>query len=185
MERRISVVEPSDRIVSMMAAVWRLRSHVRILSVATGSMRPLIQQGDRIVVEGTDDFRCGDIVVYRQGRHFLAHRLVAVRTCPQQEAVEIITKGDWNAVIDRPIRADWLVGRVIGVVRGARHMSLQGIASRRMNVLLFLILRPTRGTRRWQCWTWHARRAGGRLVAAAMWIVCRQRCAVTDDRAFV
>lgn len=82
-----------------------------IFEVATGSMSGTIEVGDVIIVKLTKDVKLEDIVVYRQDKNFITHRII------KMDGEEIITKGDANNTEDIPITINDIIGRVIFTVR--------------------------------------------------------------------
>lgn len=84
-------------------------------------MEPLIQPGDRLLVAfGARPERTGQVILCAVGGNLIAHRLVAHRTLtgPTGEpTVRLIAKGDAEALPDRAIAAE----SVVGVVRAIRR----------------------------------------------------------------
>ncbi|MDW8042372.1 MAG: signal peptidase I [Nitrososphaerota archaeon] len=94
-----------------------LNSQYPLVVVASGSMRPVLHEGDILLIEGVrfEEVRAspidGDVVVYRRpydGR-LIVHRAVA------RDGRAIVTKGDANSSPDpMPVTPDMLVGRWTG-----------------------------------------------------------------------
>jgi hypothetical protein len=89
---------------------------------ATGpGMEPLIQPGDGLLVAfGARPERTGQVILCAVGGNFVAHRLVAHRTLTGptgQPNVRLIAKGDAEALPDRAIAPE----AVVGVVRAIRR----------------------------------------------------------------
>lgn len=92
-----------------------------LLVVASGSMRPTLEVGDIIIVEGVDYESIhasptdGDVVVYRDPRPFgselIVHRAV------DKTPLGLITKGDANQRPDpwSPIPPNYVVGKWTGI----------------------------------------------------------------------
>lgn len=78
--------------------------------VATGSMNPTIQVGDVIVVKITKQIEENDIIVYKDGKSIITHRLI------KKESDELIAKGDANNSEDKPIQEDMILGRVVKII---------------------------------------------------------------------
>jgi signal peptidase I len=92
--------------------LW-LGHSLRVLSVASGSMAPLIHKGDAVVVHKTNpqDIQVGDIVSYvspRDSSLIITHRVVQI--FPETE--RLMTRGDANEADDPAFHTS----RVIGVV---------------------------------------------------------------------
>lgn len=78
--------------------------------VATGSMSPTIQIGDVIVVKITKEIEENDIIVYKDGKSIITHRLV------KKDDNELIAKGDANNSEDKPIQEDMVLGKVEKII---------------------------------------------------------------------
>lgn len=75
--------------------------------VATGSMSPTIEIGDIVIVKFTKDVNESDIIVYKDGKDFITHRLIKIKNN------ELITKGDANNSEDKSITMEQVLGEVI------------------------------------------------------------------------
>lgn len=90
----------------------------RLFAVESGSMRPIIKQGDLIAVKTTEStYQVGDIITFRfsNGTNTMnnTHRIVEIRTNSRGET-EYITKGDFNSVTDaEPVTQDRIVGKYV------------------------------------------------------------------------
>ena len=58
--------------------------------VATGSMSNTIEIGDVVIVKITKDVNENDIIVYKDGKDFITHRLI------EKDGENLIAKGDAN-----------------------------------------------------------------------------------------
>ncbi len=76
----------------------------------SNSMLPSIRPGELIKIKKSVAPRPGDVVVFRAGGSFVAHRLVWKKNFVAR------TKGDNNAFCDRPIS----VFDIVGIVEGKR-----------------------------------------------------------------
>lgn len=74
--------------------------------VATGSMASTINVGDIVVVRITNEINENQIIVYRDGKDFIVHRIIRI------DAHEIITRGDANNSEDTPIQKEQILGKV-------------------------------------------------------------------------
>lgn len=98
------------------ASLVSLQAHSgKVLSVQTGSMTPTLKQGDLVVVQPTptDQLAEGDIVtVVEPGNmaKYVTHRIVDKPTDSRRGI--FITKGDANPMVDAPVHASYVVGRV-------------------------------------------------------------------------
>ncbi|MGZ8501526.1 MAG: S24/S26 family peptidase [Candidatus Limnocylindrales bacterium] len=99
------------------------RDRVTTWIEATGpSMEPLIHPGDRLLVAfGARPERTGQVILCAVDGRFVAHRLVAHRvlTDPAGDPlVRLIAKGDAEALPDRAIAPESVVGIVQAIRRG-------------------------------------------------------------------
>lgn len=77
--------------------------------IATGSLAPLVRPGDWLWIEGAapSDFHLGDIVLFRQGNVWVAHRLVG-----KAANGAWLSKGDSASSLDAGTGPEW-VGRAV------------------------------------------------------------------------
>lgn len=104
-------------LLAMAAVVGAVKlQHVRVLSVQSGSMRPVFDAGDAVVVRplGPGGLRSGQVVSYVSpvSGQIISHRVVQVDTARGQ----LTTRGDALAKADTPIRQTALIGRVVWVL---------------------------------------------------------------------
>lgn len=78
--------------------------------VATGSMSPTIEVGDIVIVKITKDVEENDIIVYKEEKNFITHRLI------EKEDDKWIAKGDANNSQDKPIEQSDILGEVIKII---------------------------------------------------------------------
>lgn len=78
--------------------------------VATGSMYPTIEVGDVVIVKLTNDTKENDIIVYKEGKDIITHRLI------RKENDTLITKGDANNSVDKSIMKQQVLGQVIYIL---------------------------------------------------------------------
>ena len=78
--------------------------------VASGSMKPTLQINDVILVKVTqDNLKKNDIIAFENEGSVITHRIVFIDD-------DIITvKGDNNNVVDKPIKAEQVIGKVIKI----------------------------------------------------------------------
>ncbi len=94
-----------------------LHTEYPIASITSSSMWPVLKEGDIVFIKGVNgknDIKVGDIVVYRndpavsEGRTgFTIHRII------EMDTDKLITQGDANNISDPPVRYDQLVGKAI------------------------------------------------------------------------
>ena len=78
--------------------------------VATGSMYPTISVGDVVIVKLTNEIKENDIIVYKEEKDIITHRLI------RKETNHLITKGDANNSVDKSITEGQVLGQVIYIV---------------------------------------------------------------------
>ena len=77
--------------------------------VTTGSMKETIQINDVILVKITKDVYKDDIISYQNKDEIITHRII------KETEEELITKGDANNTIDKPIKRENVIGKVIKI----------------------------------------------------------------------
>ena len=104
-------------------AVEVLRSsgtlHLRVIG---WSMLPTVRPGDTLVVErlAGDEVFDGDIVLFSNGRRFVAHRVVAGTRRSGSSNVQ--TQGDAVPHLDSPVPGESLLGKVSFIVRNGKRI---------------------------------------------------------------
>ncbi len=76
-------------------------------TVLSGSMEPTLSIDDLVIVQETEEYQIGDILVYQSGNVLVIHRLIAV------EGEQLIFKGDANNVVDDPVLPDAVKGKMV------------------------------------------------------------------------
>jgi signal peptidase I len=119
-----------------------LRSTGRVsLEVSGASMLPAIWPGDRVTVQActVGDLRAGDVISFWRDSFLVTHRVESLR------GERILTQGDSAHAGDPPVAAENLLGRVVGIQRGDRDVSLAQRVWQRMAA--FVLRRSTLCTR--------------------------------------
>lgn len=80
--------------------------------VATGSMQESIREQDIVIVKITKDIEIGDVITYRSGDTFITHRVTSINKDV------VVTKGDANNTVDKPIKKEQVVGKVVKTLSG-------------------------------------------------------------------
>lgn len=81
-------------------------------TIMSESMEPTFNVGDYVIAKDNGGYNVGDIVLFKRGNAYIAHRVMEV-----QEDY-IITKGDNNETVDVEIPKDTVVGPVVNVFNG-------------------------------------------------------------------
>lgn len=90
---------------------WARMGRQPRMRMVTGSMRPLIREGDQLYIELQPKIiQLGDILIYRHRGQFIAHRLVDIRQ--SREGEQFILKGDATPRFDAPLPRERIIGRV-------------------------------------------------------------------------
>lgn len=92
-------------------------------------MLPFLRAGDEVLVSHYyDGIRHGDIVVFRAGDKLIAHRVLQI----DGHTGRVTTGGDNTTHFDDPVTQSDIIGRVIGLRRSGRTVSLDTGAWRRL-----------------------------------------------------
>jgi signal peptidase len=94
------------------------------------SMYPTIRDGEAISIAAVspEEVVRGDVLLCRQGKRVLAHRVVGLSTAGAVRVFEL--RGDAKAGCDAPVGADDVMGKVIAVRRNGRLVRLCGLPAR-------------------------------------------------------
>lgn len=113
--------------------------------VTTGSMAPLVQAGDELVIRAAapETLHPGDLVLFDAGGLFVAHRLRAV--LPDGR---LLTQGDRNIAADRPWPGSALIGLAVAVARGDEVLDLTAGPGRACATWIGRVARVERGVYR-------------------------------------
>lgn len=87
------------------------------LTVISGSMKPLIQIGDKVLVKSVkyEEIKRGDIVIFKEGDiPFSTHRVIDIRR--KNNKCYYLEKGDQN-ITGTWIREESIIGQVIAIKR--------------------------------------------------------------------
>lgn len=80
--------------------------------VVSNSMYPYLEINDLIIIEKTDDYEVGDVVVYDDGEVLVVHRIVSI------DEDLFIAKGDNNDSNDRAYNVNLIKGELIDIKPG-------------------------------------------------------------------
>jgi len=96
-----------------MILVKMLHTEYPIASITSGSMWPVLKQGDMVFIRGysgnKQDLKLGDVVVYKNERGFTIHRIVKL------DEKTLVTKGDANNIDDAPVEYSQLIGKMVTI----------------------------------------------------------------------
>ena len=91
---------------------------IMIPRAASRSMTPTIQKGDRLELGRTDALQAGDVIVYRQNRLFICHRIRRI------EGPVLYLKGDACDGLAEKISSLDVVARVTALLRDGRRLAI-------------------------------------------------------------
>lgn len=79
--------------------------------VVSGSMAPAINVGDAIIVRTIHyDINENDIITFSDNSEFITHRIISIN------GDIIVTKGDANNSVDKSIKKDAIIGKVVKII---------------------------------------------------------------------
>jgi hypothetical protein len=138
-----AVIDVSSPFVETVAELLGRGQSVRFRA-AGWSMHPTIRDGETITVApfSRSTARTGEILLYRNHRTVIAHRVVAVRS-HSGEPLKLVLRGDAADCCDAPIADERVLGRVVAVEREGRTLRF-GTVSRRWSRILAWALRRVR-----------------------------------------
>jgi signal peptidase len=98
-----------------------------LVAVASGSMRPALEVGDLVIVQGipASEIKEGDIIVFNRPseKTYTIHRVIAIETLAN-ETIRFKTKGDANPTEDPWILEQDVKGRVLYRIPYIGYMTL-------------------------------------------------------------
>ncbi|MDO8625677.1 MAG: signal peptidase I [Candidatus Diapherotrites archaeon] len=90
-----------------------------LVTIVSGSMEPALYRGDLLVMQKTNEYKAGDILVFERGNDIIVHR--AVRETPSG----FQTKGDHNPSVDLGfVTADRIYGKSILILPKIGNLNL-------------------------------------------------------------
>lgn len=109
---------------------YALKTEYPMASITSGSMWPALKKGDFILikgVQGQNEIKIGDIVVYKNPKGFTIHRIVEIKDDM------VTTRGDANNVNDAPINFADIIGKPIYFRNKPLRIPLLGMISVYLN----------------------------------------------------
>ena len=86
------------------------------------SMMPLIRQGEDVMIiekKGSERQKKYDVVLYRRGKYYILHRILRVRKN------DYVIAGDNCYTKERGIKDEQIIGRLVAIERGGRHIDVR------------------------------------------------------------
>lgn len=95
-----------------------------ILKVTAGglSMFPFLRKGDVVYIkkQKKEDYKKGDIVVFKTAEKFIAHRLIYLKK--EENRIMVICKGDSLLKYDKAFPVSQILGKVISIKRNNKKV---------------------------------------------------------------
>ena len=105
------------------------------LTVSSGSMAPMIQVGDKVLVKQTapQHIRFGDIIVFKEAGKLITHRVIGKQVSDRH--VIFMQKGDSNTSATY-VLSENVIGKVVCIGKEDKIIRLDSFLGRQMNLLL-------------------------------------------------
>ncbi len=129
----------------LLAESLRLNGSLRLPAVGT-SMVPAIQPGDVLTIQpvNSNEIALGDLVVYAREHALVVHRVV--RMASGSGETRLVTRGDRLLRDDAPIFPADLLGRVAGIERKNRRVSMRAFSNWAERALSLILRRSEHAT---------------------------------------
>ena len=108
------------------------KKHKSWLSILSGSMMPLLQIGDKVLVHSVNpaEIRVGDIIVFKNSDKFIVHRVIR-----KYNSSSFLQKGD-NTTTAEIVISKYVIGRVIAIRKRTRIFYLNKGLGKFINLML-------------------------------------------------
>ena len=95
------------------------------LQVGGYSMFPFLKNGDIVTIKkcGIDEFKIGNVIVFKNGNKLIAHRLIKFAKVNNKKC--FILKGDSCSKKDKIITEDFVVGKVVSFFKKGKEKSFE------------------------------------------------------------
>jgi len=107
-----------------------LKTQYPMAAITSGSMWPTLKKGDMVLIKGIDgkeEIREGDIIVYRNPKGFTIHRVIRINED------NVITKGDANNISDPPVKYEEIIGKTLSFSQKPLRIPILGNVSILLN----------------------------------------------------
>jgi ATP-binding cassette, subfamily B, bacterial len=106
------------------------------LRVGGYSMYPFLRNGDIITISkcSLDELKKGDIIVFKSGNRWIAHRLLIIKSSENKNS--LVSKGDTCRRKDPVISEENFIGKVISYSRKGKESSIENKKAEKKNRLL-------------------------------------------------
>ncbi|MBE0410620.1 MAG: signal peptidase I [Anaerolineales bacterium] len=145
---------PSRSVLEKVLDLWMEQKKEHDVPIQGKSMAPVLKEGDIArVVHDLSDLKPGDIVIYRKGWYLFAHR-VLLQYDDEAGRKLYITQGDRSKRPDSPVEESEIIGRVVGVLRAGKYLTVDCQQQKWFRKLVDIILHIKIRIRRWM-WILH------------------------------
>lgn len=127
---------PSQFLIELLDEVMEKGGELS-LRVASGSMQPLIQPGDRVTLKhaDVDQVKFGDIIVFRQQEVLVVHRVIGRLRIDGRTF--FLQKGDSNLAAS-PVPSDDVLARVVAIGKAGKTFRLDTLWEKSVNYTIAL-----------------------------------------------
>jgi hypothetical protein len=141
--------------------VLKEKGHLRLAAFGY-SMLPTLWPGDLLAIEKQtiEQIQPGEVVLFARHGRFFIHR--TLRVLKTDSETRLLTRGDAMPHPDVPVRGHELLGRVVGVKRGRKHVAIPGWSLRRRYAGLMLAYSSSFRSVALRWHTWRSRTHGTR-----------------------
>ncbi len=137
----------AEAYLDVVMSIWAERHERTTCPIRGDCMSPLIRQGDLLTIEhGESTLQIGDILIFKKDDDLLAHRLVFVEKSATGNL--LFTKGDRSLLLDSPIMAGQIQGKVIEAQGSNGRLRFNSRFWRIINYILALFSHATARDRR-------------------------------------
>ena len=127
-----------------------LATDMPFVAVASGSMRPTLEVGDLVIVQGVpaSEIKEGDIIVFNNPgeKTYKIHRVIAIETLANG-TIRFKTKGDANPTEDPWIPEQNVKGRVLNRIPYIGYMALIPAIPITIAIIIIILLWPEKTKR--------------------------------------
>lgn len=106
------------------------------IEIEGSSMSPFLRDGQKVLVNKEKTFLRGDILVFSRGENIVCHRFIR-RKKDAAGNVLFQTKPESLDVLDAPVAAGQILGRIVAVKHGQRDIRIDSMNKRLLNMWLW------------------------------------------------
>jgi signal peptidase I len=100
------------------------------------SMWPFLKAGQRLIIKRTsiEDLKIGDVILYLANNQRVCHRLI--KKIRHRQGQFLYARGDNSASSPELVSEEMFLGKVAGIVRNGKIISLDGMRQRLVNLVI-------------------------------------------------